>query len=177
MKIFLDDQDRNKFLSLFARHLDPNDDTKKSNGTGYDKYDLELATYCLMDNHFHLLVFQETDPQAVTQLMRSVTTAYTMYFNRKYKRSGHLFQSVFKASHITNDAYLTHITRYIHMNPRNYLRHKWSSLAYYLGRAAPSWVHSERVNDMTPRQYREFLESYEGKKTELELLKEELADQ
>ena len=175
-QIFLDDQDRTKFLSIFARHLDPHDDSKKTDGGEYDKYDLELVAYCLMGNHFHLLIYQASDPQAITQLMRSVATAYTMYFNRKYKRYGHLFQSIFKASHITDDAYLLHITRYIHMNPRNYLRYQWSSLAYYLGAEAPAWLHSERINGMTPGQYREFLKSYEGKKAELELLKSELAD-
>lgn len=174
--IFLDDQDRTKFLSLFARHLDPHDESKMTDGTVYAKYDVELIAYCLMGNHFHLLLYQESNPQAITQLMRSVATAYTMYFNRKYKRYGHLFQSIFKASRIVNDAYLLHITRYIHMNPRNYLRYKWSSLAYYLGRDESLWVHPERVNDMTPKQYHEFLASYEGKKVELEVIKSELAD-
>ncbi len=175
-QIFLDDQDRGKFLSLFARHLDPSDSSKKTDGSQYDKYDIKLVAYCLMGNHFHLLVFQEVDPQAITQLMRSVATAYTMYFNRKYKRNGHLFQSIFKASHITSDAYVLHITRYIHMNPRNYLRYEWSSLPYYLGERAPIWLRPELVNDMTSYQYKEFLQSYEGKKAELDLLKTELAD-
>lgn len=174
--IYLDDQDRSKFLSLFARHLDTSDTSTKTNGTEYDKYDLELVAYCLMGNHFHLLVYQESDPQTITQLMRSVATAYTMYFNLKYKRHGHLFQSIFKASRITDDAYLLHITRYIHMNPRSYLRYKWSSIAYYMGTEAPDWLNPDRVNDMSPSQYREFLESYEGKQAELELLKRQLAD-
>lgn len=179
LQIFLDDQDRGKFLSLFARHLDPSPDEtiKKTNGTEYDRYDIELVAYCLMGNHFHLLVFQESDPQAITKLMRSVATAYTMYFNRKYKRHGHLFQSVFKASRITDESYLLHITRYIHMNPRNYLRYSWSSIAYFLGHQAPDWLHPERVNDMTPHRYREFLREYESKRAELELLKDDLADQ
>lgn len=174
--IFLDDKDRNKFLSLFARHLDSGDAQTKTDGSAYDKYDLELVAYCLMGNHFHLLAYQESDPQAITQLMRSVATAYTMYFNRRHKRYGHLFQSVFKASRITDDAYLTHITRYIHMNPRSYLRYKWSSIAYYMGAAAPSWLNPDRVNDMTPKQYLHFLEAYEDKRAELEQLKNMLAD-
>ncbi|NCU30903.1 hypothetical protein EOM57_03805 [Candidatus Saccharibacteria bacterium] len=174
--IFRDDQDRNKFLSIIARHLDPDDTTAKTDGCEYEKYDIELVAYCLMGNHFHLLVFQESDPGALTQMMRSVATAYTMYFNRKYKQFGHLFQSAFKASLITNDAYLLHITRYIHMNPRNYLRYQWSSISVYLGEEAPGWLHPERVNDMSTSEYRMFLQSYEGKKAELELLKEQLAE-
>lgn len=176
LPIFLDDQDKNKFLSLFARHLDPNDTARKTGGDEYPKYDIELVAYCLMGNHFHLLLFQENDPTAMTQLMRSVATAYTMYFNRRYKKHGHLFQSVFKASHIQEEAYLLHITRYIHMNPRSYLRYKWSSLSYYFGAEAPVWLKAGRVNEMSPAAYRQFLVEYEGKKAELELLKAQLAD-
>lgn len=174
--IFRDDQDRNKFLSIIARHLDPDETTTKTDGCEYEKYDIELVAYCLMGNHFHLLVFQESDPGALTQMMRSVATAYTMYFNRKYKQFGHLFQSAFKASLITNDAYLLHITRYIHMNPRNYLRYQWSSISVYLGEEAPGWLHPERINNMPTSEYKMFLQSYEGKKAELELLKEQLAE-
>lgn len=174
--IFIDDQDRTKFLSLFIRHLDPSDTSTKTDGSQYEKCQVELIAYCLMNNHFHLLVYQESDTTAITQLMRSVATAYTMYFNLKYKHSGHLFQGIFKASMITRDAYLLHITRYIHMNPRRYLRYQWSSIAYYLGADAPAWLNPERVNDMTADQYRNFLETYEDKKAELETLKDQLAD-
>ncbi len=175
LEIFRDNQDRAKFLSLFARHLDPNNASLNANCMLYKKYPLELVAYCLMGNHFHLLVYQELDPLALTNFMRSVATAYTMYFNRKYKRQGHLFQSIFKASRITEEGYLLHVTRYIHMNPRNYLRYPWSSIGYYLGKAAPAWCHPERANVMTPLQYREFICNYEGRKAELELLKNELA--
>jgi putative transposase len=174
--IFHDDEDREKFISLFTRHLDPFDDQRRSDGSRYDQYEIEMIAYCLMGNHFHLLLFQPSDPTAMTKLMRSVATAYTMYFNDKYKRSGHLFQSVFKASMITNDSYLLHITRYIHMNPRSYLRYKWSSLRYYLGEEPPAWLHPGRVNDMTPFRYRAFIESYKSRKVELEMLKDQLAD-
>lgn len=175
-QIFLDDQDRNKFLSLFDRHLNPDSVQRQTNGAPYPNYPAQLVAYCLMGNHFHLLLFQKDEPTAITQLLRSVATAYTMYFNRKYNKHGHLFQSVFKASHINDEAYLLHITRYIHMNPRSYKRYGWSSLRYYLGERAPDWLHPELVNNMSPQQYAHFLEDYEGKKAELELLKSQLAD-
>lgn len=175
-QIFLDDTDRRKFLSLFARHLDPTNDDTRTDGREYEKYEVELVAYCLMGNHFHLLLFQETDPAAVTQLMRSVATAYTMYFNRKYKRHGHLFQSIFKASRINDESYLLHITRYIHMNPRSYIRYQWSSIEYYLGAKQPVWLHADRVNDMSPKAYRQFLLDYEGKREEAEMLKVMLAN-
>lgn len=174
--IFHDDQDRTTFLSLFARYLDPASDSVRSDGLPYPRYDISVVAYCLMGNHFHLLLYQGEDPEAMTGLMRSVSTAYSMYFNRRYKQYGHLFQSTYKASRIDDDAYLLHITRYIHMNPRSYLRYKWSSVAYYLGAAnPPEWVRPDLVNGMTAQQYRDFLESYEGKKAELELLKSQLA--
>ncbi|MFZ1258006.1 MAG: transposase [Candidatus Saccharimonas sp.] len=174
-QIFRDDTDREKFLSLLARHIDPDNDEKMIDGRVYEKYELEVVAYCLMGSHFHLLIYQESDTTALTKLMRSVATAYTMYFNRKYKQSGHLFQGVYKASWIDDEAYLLHITRYIHMNPRSYIRYKWSSLPHYLGKETPVWLFPERVNEMNPLQYRDFLRSYEGKRAELELLKQQLA--
>lgn len=174
--IFHDDSDRIKFLSLFERYIDISDDSTRSDGLPYDKYDVDVVAYCLMDNHFHLLLYQEADPGEITRLMRSVSTAYSMYFNKKYKNNGHLFQSTFKASYIADESYLLHISRYIHMNPRSYLRYKWSSIAFYLGKTPPGWLSPDRVNTMPPRQYREFLESYESKKKELESIKHLLAE-
>ena len=174
-EIFHEDKDRYKFLSILQRHLDPDDTTCDANGRAYDKYPVKLVAYCLMSNHFHLLLYQDEDVEAITQLMRSVATAYTMYFNKKYKQSGHLFQGVFKASHINNESYLSHISRYIHMNPRRYLRYQWSSIGCYLGWETSNWVYPELASDMNPVQYRQFLEEYEGRKTELELLKSQLA--
>lgn len=169
--IFYDDQDRLKFLSLFSRYLDDADQINYS----YEKYAVEIIAYCLMGNHFHLLLYQEQDIDAISKFMKSVTTAYSMYFNRKYKRSGHLFQGVFRAARITNQSYLLHITRYIHMNPRSYLRYRWSSLRCYLGQPHETWLNPERVNSMSPAAYKQFLQEYEGKKAELKLIKDQLA--
>lgn len=173
--IFLDDQDRYKFLSLLARHLDSDETDRRSDGQPYPTFDIELLAYCLMDNHFHLLIYQKDNKHAISLFMKSVSTAYTMYFNKKYRASGHLFQGTFKSSRITDDAYLLHITRYIHMNPRYYLRYRWSSVAAYLGDEVPTWLTIKRIATMTPRQYRSFLASYEGKKAELERMKGQLA--
>src|SRR5690606_25405485 len=80
--IFLDDQDREKFVSLLRRHLDPDDRSYRTDGVEYDKYPVDLIAYCLMSSHFHLLLYQDEDVRAVSHLMRSVATAYTMYFNK-----------------------------------------------------------------------------------------------
>lgn len=169
--IFHDSADRQRFISLFERHLLEPDDSE----TTYPQYDVEIVAYCLMGNHYHLLLYQDSDPQAISQLMKSIATAYTMYFNRKYKSSGHLFQGPFRASHISNDAYLAHITRYIHLNPRTYKTYYWSSLKYYLGTDFSELVHTERVQDMTPDRYLEFLEGYTDRHDLLKQIQDELA--
>jgi len=170
--IFIDSSDKQKFISLFERYLL---ESENEDEVSYPQYDVEIVAYCLMGNHYHLLLYQEVDPQAITQLMKSVATAYTMYFNRKYKSSGHLFQGPFRASRITNEAYLAHISRYIHLNPRTYRTYFWSSLKYYLGEATSDLVHPERALDMTPARYSEFLDDYADKGHLMREIEDELA--
>ena len=115
-KLFRDDMDRNYFVKLLCRHLVENYDEDSP----VRAYAVEIIAYCLMGTHFHLLLYQEEDADAVTGYMRSVSTAYSMYYNKKYKSKGHVFQSNLRASHILQESYLAHITRYIHLNPRTY---------------------------------------------------------
>lgn len=172
--IFSNSQDKQKFLSLIERYITLQEDREDSE-RDYPYYPVEVIAYCLMGNHFHLFLYQEDDPWAISGLLRSVSTSYTMYRNKKYKTHGHLFQSVFKASRVRDEEYFKHITRYIHMNPRTYKTYRWSSLRAYLGGESELAVNSYRVNDMTTSGYMKFLEEYESKKAELELLKEQLA--
>lgn len=172
--IFRDAVDKAKFMSLLERYLAPRE-RDDSTDNDYPLYDLQLVAYCLMNNHFHLLFFQPNDPAALSGLMRSLSTAYSMYFNLRHKSQGHLFQSVFKASRITNEPYLAHITRYIHLNPAGYQTYKWSSLAYFLGKKQSAWIHPELVLDITPARYVEFLEDYEDRRLLLREIKSELA--
>jgi len=168
--IFKDAQDKHKFLSLLRRYLsdDPEYDS-------YPTHDLDLVAFCVMGNHFHLLLFQAVDPDSISRLMRSISTSYSMYYNLKYKGHGHVFQSVFKASMIDNESYLAHITRYIHLNPETYSTYKWSSLRYYLGEPSPDWINPTVLLDMNPAQYREFIEDYEDKRQVLKEIKDQLA--
>lgn len=163
--IFRDVSDKHHFLKIIARHLDPSDSTTKTDGARYDKFDnsVELLCYCLMDNHFHLLIYLKGDSDSVGRYMRAVLTAYTMYFNKKYMRQGPLFQSVYKASRISHDSYLTHISRYIHMNPYRYKTYEFSSLMYYLGQQPPIWLKTNRILEIFDGDsYLKFLEDYEG---------------
>lgn len=145
--ILLDDADKSYFLSLFARHLDPNNEQRNVNNLIYPKYNdaLELLSYCIMDNHYHLLLWQGDMTNSITGLMRSIGTAYTMYYNKKYERVGPLFQSRYKASRITSDEHLIHITRYIHLNPGDPLQYRFSSLRAYYEGANNRWLLPQRV--------------------------------
>lgn len=172
--IFRDDTDRRKFMSILQRHLDGSDKSVDARGIGYEKHDIQLVAYCLMPNHFHLLMFQPSDPKVLSSFMRSVATAYTMYFNLRHKGSGHLFQGIYKASRITNEPYLAHISRYIHMNPKEYRAYLWSSLPEFLGARTSYWLHSELIQSMTPTTYEQFLKDYESEKDILEAIKERL---
>ena len=79
------------------------------------KLSFYLYAYCLMPNHFHLLIEMQDDP--VSHIMQRVLTTYSRYHNRKYKKSGHLFQARYKSILCESDKYLGELVRYIHLNP------------------------------------------------------------
>jgi putative transposase len=177
--VFLDDQDYECFFSLLKRYLSTTPAKNPRHGQ-YPYYGqrLSLLAYCLMPNHIHLLLYQE-DEKAMQEFMKSLMTSYGMYFNRKYKRVGPVFQSRYRASHITQQEYLEHISRYIHLNPRNWIESPYSSLRYYLGKASADWISPDKILEIfpDPEQYLEFLKDYEGHKQMLDEIHWELADQ
>lgn len=77
---------------------------------------VKIFVYCLMPNHFHLLI-QQLIEGGVTNFIRNVTNSYTRYFNTKHDRIGPLFQGTFKAKLVDNDEYLLQVSKYIHRNP------------------------------------------------------------
>jgi REP element-mobilizing transposase RayT len=99
--IFLDDKDRDVFLDLLH-----------SINT---RYHFILHAYCLMDNHYHLLI--ETPEGNLSYGMRQLNGVYTQMFNKKYKRVGHIFQGRYKAVLVDKDNYLLEVARYIVLNP------------------------------------------------------------
>ena len=176
-EIFLESADYYMFLSLFRRYLSA-EDVKDSAGMSYAKLydDIQLLSYCLMPNHFHLLLYQVNEG-AMQRLMRGVMTAYSRYFNKKYDRSGGLFETRYKASRISCDTYLMHITRYIHLNPKEWREYSYSSLRFYLQAHDEDWVDEQPIVALFPSResYGDFVAEYEGIKDTLEQIKHELA--
>ena len=128
--IFLDKQDFKKFLKEVKR-------TKKV-------YQYELYAYVLMPNHVHFIIHDLNDNLSL--MIQSLTVSYSYYFNKKYERSGHLFENRFKSKIIEEQSYLKNVFRYIHKNPENagingyYL---WSSYNEYM----------EKNNDLVDKQF------------------------
>lgn len=137
--IFLDDIDRVRFLHDLFEFNDANSVSnlgifikrKKYKEVGLPYVNrkpreilVEILAYCLMDNHFHLLVRQKKE-KGITEFMRKLGTGYTNYFNKKYDRNGALFQGKFKSKHIEKDAHLMYLPIYIHLNPLDFEFKEW----------------------------------------------------
>lgn len=139
-EIFRDDKDRRWFLEAV--------------GDAVERFGVVLHVYCLMPNHYHLVV--ETPRANLSQTMAWLQTTYTVRFNRRYRRSGHLFQGRYKAQLVEADAYAQELVRYIHLNPvrprskqariaaertKELNRYRWSSHREYAGwRRRPAWL-------------------------------------
>ena len=85
---------------------------------------VSIGAFCLMPNHFHLLIKERVD-NGVSKFMQKLQTAYTMYFNKKNDRNGSLFQGTFKAKHVTKDEYLKYLFAYINLNPVKLIDPEW----------------------------------------------------
>ena len=88
------------------------------------KRKVELVAFCMMPNHFHLIV-HELEEGGISKYMQRVQNAYAKYFNTKYEKTGHLFQGVYKSKHISDDIYLMHLSAYIHKNPNELMNSRW----------------------------------------------------
>jgi len=105
-----------------------------------DKTLVDIGAYCLMPNHFHILVREKNENgKGISRFMQKLMTSYTMYFNKKHNRTGALFGSSFKARHVTDDNHLKYLFAYIHLNPKEIIddvnrldRYYYSSYQDYL---------------------------------------------
>jgi len=141
--VFKNKRDREKFLEYLE--------------SATLRYDARIHAYCLMDNHYHLLL--ETPSGNLPQIMRHINGAYTTYFNVKRDRYGHLFQGRYKAILVDVDEYAKELSRYMHLNPvrakivETPEEYNWSSYQFYIGKQKPvEWL------------YRDFILGFFGKK-------------
>jgi len=124
--IFGDDEDNGKFLQIIK-------ECKEVCG-------FKLYGYCLMGNHAHLLIHEESAP--LEQIFRRIGSRYVYWYNRKYNRVGHLFQDRYKSEPVENDRYFLTVLRYIHRNPtkaglcKTVGEYKWSSYNEYIRKSA-----------------------------------------
>lgn len=176
--IFKTEADYRVFASLFKRYLS-DEASQNLSRHFYPKYNerLELIAYSLMPNHIHLLIYQH-DENAMAEFMKSLLTSYSMYFNKTNKRVGPIFQSRYKASVIEDQSYLEHISRYIHLNPRDWRTSDKTSIGYYLSEKKASWIKPHKIMDIfkNKQEYLSFMEDHEGHKVMLEEIKWDLAD-
>lgn len=103
--IFRDDENKNYFLRLIEKHL-----FKK----------VTILAYCLMDNHYHLIVKIESDENLATKAFSNLLNAYEKAFNKRFNRTGSLFEKHFKRIAIKDEHYLKNLVVYIHTNPENH---------------------------------------------------------
>lgn len=130
--IFQRPDDYERFVSLlFLSNSTRKVDVKEQGTTLAEIFAVErgepivaIGAYCLMPNHFHLLV-REIKKGGISKFMQKLTTGYTMYFNKLNERSGNLFQGKFKAEHASEDRYLKYLFSYIHLNPAKLVNPKW----------------------------------------------------
>lgn len=165
-RLFVDDQDRSRFLDQLGERV--------------QDFEIRLYLFTLMSNHFHLLL--ETPQANLSRFMHALTTAYTVYFNRRHRRHGHLLDGRFKAKLVEGDEYLLKLSRYVHLNPvqtgamkqkpiRERIdalrRYRWSSYPGYIARRQPmEWVAMAPIlammngsNRQRQATYRKFVES------------------
>ena len=162
MPVFLDDDDYSIFLNHIKTLLAPTTEKDRWGRLAPNYYNqIELLTYALMHNHFHLLIYQVGE-RDIVNFMHSLMTRYSKYFNKKYKRVGPVFQSRYSAKLIMDDAHLYHISRYIHLNPNNWIDSPYTSIDFYSGKRHANWVQPGKILDLFPSTaaYLEFLKDY-----------------
>ena len=140
MDIFRDDKSRRRFQALLlvcnrkepahlsnllAKYQGPSSiKIFSEEAVPLDERLVDIFGYCLMPNHFHLILRQNVD-RGITTFMRKVGTAYSMYFNLKYDHSGTLLQGRFKSQHVSSDSYFRWLFQYVHLNPLSIIEPDW----------------------------------------------------
>lgn len=144
---------------------------------------VEIITYCLMPNHFHLTIRQLEDG-GITLFMTKLSLSYTKYYNLKYHRVGPLLQGEFRSVLIETDEQFMHLTRYIHLNPVvSFLvnrpdDYEWSSYNEYIGKSSENICAKEQVLALFKdvQSYIEFVNDHADYARELEIIKHQIIE-
>lgn len=140
---------------------------------------VEIVAYCIMPNHFHILIRQLKDG-GISEFMRKFIHSYTKYCNTKHKFQGPIFKAIFKAVHVETDEQLIHLSRYIHLNPlvslltNNLNLYLWSSYSFYIGLSNDYPVRKEYILNFfnSVEGYQKFVLDQAEYGATLELLKD-----
>ena len=184
--LFHDSQDYQHFLLTMAHYLESAPTHRFSDLLPRDRAILllgepltpivEIVAYCLMPNHFHLLVRQLADG-GITQFMQRSMNSYSRAYNTRYLRIGTIFQGRFSAIHVTTDEQLLHLVRYIHLNPvvshicSRPEDYRWSSHQNYIKNETHRICHPQLVLNMIGGRYQSFVSDHIAYANELELIK------
>lgn len=141
---------------------------------------VEIFAYCLMPNHFHLLL-QQLQNDGILKVLSNLQDSYVRFFNLRNERKGPLFESVFKAIGIETDEQLLHVSRYIHLNPstsylttiQNLSVYPWSSFPEYLEKRLPIITSAEIIITLAggKKQYEKFVFDQAEYQRDLEKIK------
>lgn len=129
-KIFLNNLDKDRFVKLLyvcnSNKAFEFRNIKNKKLSEIERGDtlVDIGCYCLMDNHFHILIREKIEG-GISLFMGRLGTSYSMYFNIKNKRKGRLFENNFKAFHANSDKYLKYLFSYIHLNPIKLIDSEW----------------------------------------------------
>lgn len=132
-KIFNDREDYLRFFSLLyvSNSSESFNLYDLNRNTNFNVYEIErinllvdIGAFCLMPNHFHILITEKVE-SGIRKFMQKLSTAYSMYYNQKYKRTGGLFEGKFKSQHTNTDRHLKYLFSYIHLNPVKLIQKDW----------------------------------------------------
>lgn len=164
-----------------STHLRFNSELPKPNIS--QKEIVKILCFCLMPNHFHLLM-QQLEEKGITEFLRRISDSYTRYFNTKNDRIGPLFQGTFKAKIIKSDEHLLQVSKYIHRNPVTLSKWNTENLSEYTFSSYPGYLDSKRnfqfcdteiitnyFNENNPNlSYQTFVEETDGTQAPKEIL-------
>lgn len=151
--IFDSKRDKERFLEYLEKSI--------------EHFSIIIHTYCLMSNHYHLLI--ETPQPNLSQAIQWLNVSYAAYYNNKHQRSGHLFQGRFKAILVEADAYLKELSRYIHLNPvrakivATPAEYGWSSYPACIGKTKPpAWLETKWLLGCFGKRKKEVIKNYKN---------------